>query len=62
MKPTGDYSFLFIVADPKGLNIPWLEVVIAFLVGVLLSAVICCLVIKCHRSVHSVQLNAHISQ
>uniref|UniRef100_A0A671Y5M8 Sialic acid-binding Ig-like lectin 5 n=1 Tax=Sparus aurata TaxID=8175 RepID=A0A671Y5M8_SPAAU len=30
-------------------NVSWLQLILAFLVGVLLSAVICCLAIKCRR-------------
>lgn len=45
------YFFLSITTDelPEVLNIEWLQVIVAFLLGVLLSAIIWCLVIKCHR-------------
>ncbi|KAM9722777.1 myelin-associated glycoprotein-like [Menidia menidia] len=31
------------------MTIRWLEIIIAFLSGVVLTAIICCLVVKCHR-------------
>ncbi|KAM6936297.1 myelin-associated glycoprotein-like [Lycodopsis pacificus] len=36
-------------ADQSKELVSWLEVIIAFLIGVLLSAVLCCLATKCHR-------------
>ncbi|XP_014263695.3 sialic acid-binding Ig-like lectin 16 isoform X3 [Maylandia zebra] len=37
------------VADSSVLNVGYLEIIIAFLIGVVLSAVVCCLIKKCSR-------------
>ncbi|XP_040020655.2 sialic acid-binding Ig-like lectin 5 isoform X2 [Gasterosteus aculeatus] len=40
----------------SGIN-PWLQVIIAFFIGVLLSAVFCCLATKCHRRKQKISTN-----
>nr|XP_040020657.1 Schwann cell myelin protein-like isoform X3 [Gasterosteus aculeatus aculeatus] len=40
----------------SGIN-PWLQVIIAFFIGVLLSAVFCCLATKCHRRKQEISTN-----
>ncbi|XP_068426499.1 sialic acid-binding Ig-like lectin 5 [Clinocottus analis] len=42
--------------DPKRL-VSWLEVILAFLLGVLLSTLLCCLAIKCHRKKNNISRN-----
>ncbi|XP_068592259.1 myelin-associated glycoprotein-like isoform X2 [Cebidichthys violaceus] len=37
--------------------VSWLEVIIAFLIGLLLSAVLCCLATKCHRKNQKISRN-----
>ncbi|XP_031694803.1 sialic acid-binding Ig-like lectin 5 [Anarrhichthys ocellatus] len=44
-------------ADQSKELVSWLEVIIAFLIGVLLSAVLCCLATKCHRKNQKISRN-----
>ncbi|XP_056261865.1 sialic acid-binding Ig-like lectin 10 [Pseudoliparis swirei] len=37
--------------------VSWLEIIIAFLLGVLLSALLCCLTTKCHRKIQKISRN-----
>ncbi|XP_075962732.1 Schwann cell myelin protein-like [Anarhichas minor] len=48
-------------ADQSKELVSWLEVIIAFLIGVLLSAVLCCLATKCHRKNQKISRNLDAS-